>query len=280
MTCRSIVVVSSLLIAATGLAQTTSKPDSSIQGTGSGTVVLRPTSVRLSIPIKIVDENSWNATEKLRKIRKQVVARAADMGAGDEVRTVGFQCVPEPEQRIRLNQATENTPRYAASCFVIVDLLISKMDDHEATVAVAQSQLEELAMLVPQVPPSRSLSYSTLTSGLTTQQVSGPAVFYVAPVTLEARRTATRQAIEQAKAQVDASLAALGVEMSTMAIHQQSTSYVTSRPKHPVFFEVFRDAASEAVGSHAEGVRFNVSIAIQARFEMPDLSGLSADDPP
>jgi CheY-like chemotaxis protein len=236
-----------------------------------GTVALKPTSARLSVPIKIVADASWDATEQLREVRKQVVERAAEMGAGDGVRTVGFQCTQETQSSIGLNRGPPPEPRYAAMCYVIADIVLPEMDDHEATIAVAQTQLEQLVSLLPKAEPGpRSLSYTTLSSGLSSRQLEAPLVFFVAPLTEEDRKKAFRQAIEAAKQQVGITLNALGVSSSSMSVHQQSTSYVSSRPKHPVEAEVYRHGWEEAVGRYGEAVNYTVRVSVHAQFENPE----------
>lgn len=243
-----------------------------VQGVGVGTVALKPTKIRLCVPIKIVADESWEATERLREVRKQVVESAAEMGAGDQVRTVGFQCMQEVQSSIiGITRGAPSKPRYAAKCYVIADILLPEMDDHEATMAVGQTQLEQLVALVPKAEVAqRSISYTTLSSGLNSRQLENPMVFFVAPVTEEDRKKAYRQALEAAKQQVGMALKALGVSSSVLTIHQHGTSYVSSRPKHPVEAEIYRQSSEEAVGRYAEAVNYTVRFSVNARFENLD----------
>ncbi len=72
---------------------TSSQARSYVQGRGAGTVTLKPTHLRISVPIRVVEDTSWDATEKLRQVRQEVVDRATEMGALEgSIRTVGFLC--------------------------------------------------------------------------------------------------------------------------------------------------------------------------------------------
>ena len=59
----------------------TSERTSSIRATAAGTVNLKPTILRLSVPIKTVADTGSEAAENLRTVRRAVVERAAQMGA-------------------------------------------------------------------------------------------------------------------------------------------------------------------------------------------------------
>ncbi len=246
--------------------------DSYVQGSGTGTVTLKPTLLRLSIPIKIVSEASWDATEQLRTVRREVEERAIEMGAIDgSMRVVGYQCFEEPPPSITITRGETSKPKYAARCYLVADFVIREMQDQEGVIAVCQAQLEELAALIPKEDTRRrSYSFSTLSSGLTTQQLESPLAFFVAPISDGDRSKAFKDAMDQANAQVRLALDAIGIESPTSISLQQHSTYSSSRAKHPVETEIYRTDKQEAVGMYADAVPYTVRIGINAKFDLPE----------
>ena len=269
----TVVALSVATLAAQTPSSNSSSVNSTVQGQGVGVVMLKPTTLRLSLPIKIYADASWDAAEKLREVRKEIVERASEMGSAENVRVVGYQCQPHVSSSM-VNRAQTIKTRFVARCYVVADVPLPKMDDHEATVAVGQAQLEELASLIPAAETSRrSFTFSpTISSGVSSQQLETPTAFYVAKLSEQDRAEAFRSAMREARSQVDSALKALGATPSSLSVAQQSTSFVSSRPKHPVESEILKNPLEEAVGSYADAVEYRVRLMIYARFKLEDLN--------
>ncbi len=172
---------------------------SSIQATGIGTVSLKPTILRLSIPVKVVSETAWDATESLRNVRRAVVERATEMGAIDgSLQVFGFHCGQDQAMNLSPIRGGDQKPKFAAQCYVVADFPLREGEDHEETVGLSQSQLEQLASLLPAADPGRrSYSVSTLASGLNSQQLESPLALFVAKVSQEDQAKAFKQRLNQ-----------------------------------------------------------------------------------
>ena len=253
------------------------KMTSSVQGIGVGTVTLKPTHFRLSIPLKVLNEVAWDATEQLRQLRHQVEDRAKEMGAIEgSIRTVGFQCGDASNQASGLIAANLNrgtaVATYEAKCYLIVDFKIRKLEDYEAMIAMSQAQLEELTALLPKQPAQRrSYSYSTMASGLTTQQLENALALFVAEVSDEDRAKAFQQAFDQADGEVKRTLKAMGVAAPTsIGIHQNpfASSYSSSRQPHPAEAAIYRNGESVALSLFPDAVNHTVRVNVNASFQV------------
>ena len=247
-----------------------------VQGRGSGSVKLTPTHIRISIPIKLTEETSWDATQKLRKVREEVVDRAIEMGAVEgSLRSVGFQCVDTTNQSSTLvaglNRGDPLDSKFMATCYVVADFQIRKLEDNEAMIAMSQSQLEELFALIPkQQSKSRSYSYTTLSSGLNTQQMDSPLALFYAAVSKEDQSKAFKTALENARQDLRIALDALSIDAKVaMSIHQSSV-FSSSRYSHPVEAAIFRDDESIALSLYPDAVIHTVRLNVSAYFQSPE----------
>lgn len=246
-----------------------------VQGRGVGSITLTPTLMRISVPIKVIEDTSWDATEKLREVRQEVVDRLSEMGADeDSIRSVGFLCADASTQGSPFPApgATRDAtnPQMMARCFVVADLTIRELEDNEAMIAMSQSQLEELTRLIPKPKDRRrSYSYTTLSSGLTSAQLDNPLALFVAKVSAEDRAKAFKMALNNARSELKVALEALGIEANpSMAIHQMS-SYSSSTRRHPVESAIYRAGESSAMSIHPDSVNYTVRLNVSAYFEMP-----------
>jgi uncharacterized protein YggE len=254
------------------------KSTSSVQGAGVGTVTLKPTHLRLSIPLKVVNEVAWDATEQLRQLRHNVEDRAKEMGALEgSIRTVGFQCGDASNSSSGLIAANLNrgtaVATYEAKCYLVVDFKIRKLEDYEAMIAMSQSQVEELTSLLPkQDTKRRSYSYSSMASGLSSQQLENPLALFFAEVSDEDRVKAFEQAFDQADAEVKRTLKAMGVAAPTsIGIHQNPfiSAYSSSRQRHPVEAALYRPEESVALSLFPDAVSHTVRVNVNASIQSP-----------
>lgn len=235
---------------------------SSIQATGVGTVELKPTILRLSVPIKVVSDSAWDATEELRRVRRAVVERATEMGAIEgSLQVFAFHC--GEEQTLSFNPRGETSdPKFAARCYVVADFPLRAGEDHEETMGLSQAQLGQLVSLLPEPESNRrSYSVSTLASGLTSQQLENPLVLFVAKVSPEDKAQAFKQALQSARSEVEATLSAIGLEAANMTI-SHSPNYSSLRQSHPL--EPLLDGSNrdEASGIYADQVSYSVRLIV------------------
>ena len=276
--------VASLCIARAGLGQvpvlpgsTQSQVRSHVQGQGIGEVKLNPTHIRISIPIKIVEETHWDAIQKLRQVRQEVVDRVTEMNAvEDSIRVVGFQCMDATKSTssfVPAGMAREQpAPQMMAKCYVVADFKMRELEDYEAMIAMSQSSLEELANLIPKITSSRrSYSYSTMSSGLTSQQLDSPLALFYAPITKEDRLKAYQAAFELANNDLESSMVAMGIDdplSQGKGVYRHSV-YSSSRNQHPVDSAIFRDKSSVALSVFPDGIKYSVRLSVSVNFELP-----------
>ena len=142
------------LLAATGRSQAPENGPvagfrSSIQATGTGTVPLKPTILRLSIPIKVASDTAWDATENLRTVRRSIVERATEMGPIEgSLQVFGFYCGQEQPSTISSIRGDVSKTKFEARCFVVADFPLREGEDQEETLGLSQAQLEQLASLL------------------------------------------------------------------------------------------------------------------------------------
>ena len=243
-----------------------------VQGRGTGSVTLKPAFLRISIPIKVVEDTSWDATEKLRQVRQEVVDRATEMSAIEgSIRTVGFQCMDatNPTSSFVAPGLNREAPdsKVMAKCYLVADFKVRELEDHEAMIAMSQSQLEELMTLIPKEENKRrSYSYSTLSSGLTTQQLDRPLALFCARVSEEDRVKAFKMAVENANRDLKIALGALGVESNVPISIHQSATYTSTRHNHPVHSAIYRNDESLAISMYPDAVNYAVSLNVSANF--------------
>ncbi len=260
------------LLAATGRSQAPENGPvagfrSSIQATGTGTVPLKPTILRLSIPIKVVSDTAWDATENLRTVRRSIVERATEMGPIEgSLQVFGFYCGQEQPSTISSIRGDVSKTKFEARCFVVADFPLREGEDQEETLGLSQAQLEQLASLLPQAEPGRrSYSVSTLASGLTSQQLENPLALFVAKVSAEDQAKAFKQAYESAEAQVQATLDALGIEATSISI-SQSPSYSSIRPMNPLESVLDGNRMDEVTGVYVDSVALTVRLVVIGQF--------------
>ena len=240
---------------------------SSIHATGTGTIPLKPTLLRLSIPIKVVAESAWDATEQLRNVRRSIVERATEMGPVEgSLQVFGFYCGQEQPNTISSIRGDVSGIRFEARCFVVADFPLREGEDHEETIGLSQAQLQQLTSLLPE-PESgrRSYSISTLASGLTSQQLENPLALFVAKVSAEDQAKAYQQAYQSAKAQVQATLDALGIEGTGISI-SQSPSYSSVRPMNLLESVLDGNKTDEVTGIYADSVALTVRLMVVGQF--------------
>jgi hypothetical protein len=252
----------------------TSERTSSIRATASGTVNLKPTILRLSIPIKVIAETGLEASENLRNVRQAVVERAEQMGAIDgSLKVFGFHCGPNQPSSISSLRG-EAKPTFAAECFVVADFALLEGEDHEETIGLSQEQLRQLASLLPEAEGGRrsyTISSSSLTGGLSSQQLATPLALFVAKVSDEDRARAFEIAIESAVKQVRSTFKGLGIEASSISF-SQSPEYSSLRQAHPLESVLIRGESDEVSGIYADQVPFTVRVSVSGQFEPADMN--------
>ena len=223
------------------------------------------------------EQTSWDATEKLRKVRQEIVDRATEMGAVEgSILTVGFQCADATNLSTSfvapgLNRGDTLESTFMAKCYLVADFELRKLEDYEAMVAMSQSQLEELTSLIPkQASKRRTYSYSTLSSGLTTQQLDQPLALFFAVVSQEDRAKAFKAAVENARRDLKISLDALGVESKVAMSFHQSSLFTSSRYNHPVESAIYREDESIALSLYPDAVSYDVRLNVTANFDAPE----------
>ena len=220
---------------------------------------------------QILSESSWDAAEQLRGVRQKIVDRATEMGAIEgSLRTIGYQCYPEAPQSISIVRGGSPESKFAAKCYLVADFQIREAQDNEALIAVCQAQLDELTSLMPKPDANRRVEYYTsLASGLTAQQLESPAVFFVASVSDADRATAFKIALDAAKQETADCPGRTRRSGSSHRFRCNSNpSYVSSRPKHPLESEIYRNDNTESVGMYADAVDFSVKLVVNARFQL------------
>lgn len=261
----------SLLVTSVAWSQTTSPSRSTVTATAVGTVMLKPTVVRLSIPIKTYSESAWDAADEMRSLRQEIYERAEEMGPIDgTLRTFGYEVGANTSQGVTVVRGNTSEPKYMASCYVVADFPLEAGADIEETGASAVAQLEMLASLLPKPSNTRrSYSVSTGTSGYSSQQLDKPLAIYVAVMSEEERRTAFQKGLAAAKAQAEAMMRTLGVEQTGMTISQSSSYYSSSRRQHPVESVIQNESKNEVAGPYLDGIPYQVRISVNLSYELP-----------
>ena len=251
----------------------TTERTSSIRATATGTVNLKPTLLRLSVPIKVIAETGWEATENLRTVRQSIVERVEQMGSIDgSLKVFGFHCGPNQSSSISSLRG-EVKPTFAAKCFVVADFVLRDGEDHEETVGRSQEQLRELASLLPKTESGRrsySISSSSLPIGLTSQQLQEPLALFVAKVSDEDRAKAFQIAIDSAIREARSTFKGLGIEPSSMSF-SQSPEYSSLRQAHPLEAALIRGKSDEVSGIFADQVPYTVRVSVSGQFEPADM---------
>jgi hypothetical protein len=252
----------------------TSERTSSIRATATGTVNLKPTILRLSVPIKVIADTGWDAAENLRTVRRSVVERAEQMGAIEgSLQVFGFHCGPNERSSISSLRG-EAKPTFAAQCFVVADFELREGEDHEETVGLSQEQLRQLASLLPEAESGRrsyTISSSSLPSGLTSQHLTAPLALFVAKVGEEDRAKALEIAIESAVKQVRSTFKGLGIEASSISF-SQSPEYSSLRQTHPLESVLIGEESNEVCGVYADQVPYTVRVSVSGQFEPADMN--------
>jgi hypothetical protein len=236
-------------------------------------VHLKPTILRLSVPIKVIADTGSEAAENLRTVRRSVVERAEQMGAIDgSLKVFGFHCGPNQPSSISSLRG-EAKPTFAAQCFVVADFQLRVGEDHEETVGLSQEQLRQLASLLPEVDSGRrsfSISSSSLPSGLSSQQLAAPLALFVAKVSEEDRAKALQIAIESAVKQVRSTFNGLGIKASSFSF-SQSPDYNSLRQANPLESALIQGESDEVCGVYADQVPYTVQVSVSGQFQPADM---------
>ena len=240
---------------------------SNVQASGVGIIKIKPTKIRISIPIRAMADSAWDAIEALRNSRTDIEERAIEMGALEGTTQVfGFTCGVAQPTSISIRGGS-TAPKYTSSCFFIADFPIRNGQDIEETMGLSYAQLDQLTELLPEaVPVRRSYSISSISRVLTSQQLESPLVLYVAEVTPEQREEAFESALKTAKEQVQSALDAMGMEATSLSI-TQTPDYTSVRQTNPIETVLMRNKNREAVGVFADGVDFEVRLMVSGQFQ-------------
>ena len=265
-------LLASTLTSSVGQAQNgdpKSPAKSTVQATGIGLITLKPTVLRLSIPIKIDAESAWDAADELRTVRIQVMERAAEMGAiAGTLKNFGYELSPNSSKGLTISRDGSTEPKFYARCYIVADFVLQPGEDHEETIAKSQAQLQDLVTLLPKIENARqSFSVSTGVSGLSSQQLDQPLALFVTVVSDEQRDLAYQRAFNSAQTQANAVLEALDSTPTSMAVQHSHVSYASSRRQQPLESALYRPDMNEVIGTYADAVEYKVRLTLSYQFD-------------